>query len=221
MVFCQNCGNQIAQGLSFCPVCGFSIGQIPAQQHPQSYPQPYQQPTQPPMRPKSKAPIIAAIIIVVAIIFIIAIFAALFLGGEENKTVTMSVSELEDDLVTDSREDYQGYDYYYTMEYKSLDPGDTLLLRDEITDISYDYYDDETYIELDWEASFYFEGDLTYNYDVYDTVIIEFHIIHVSFDEDIYGYTYHFEGEVPREQWDSDDNEYSDDPLPQSIIRHA
>lgn len=168
--------------------------------------------------------IIGAVIVVV--IIIIVILAAVLIStskdgsdGGGGDTVTMSVAEYEDNINIQHELDYKGYDNYIKVLFNSLEPGDTLLLEDEITFI--DYYDndwDETEIELGNDRWYEFEGDLTDEFEVGDIVIIEFHVIYVSFEQILDGDTYHYEGETFQEQWDSELDEPSSEPLPRTII---
>ena len=139
--------------------------------------------------------------------------------GIEEKAITMSCDEIEDDMELEEKEDYKGYDYYFSMDYKSLEPGDTLHLKDEITDI--DYYGGVTEIYLDDDDDFRFEGDLTDEFDEGDIVIITLHVISIEYDESMGGSTFHIEGESFEEMWDSARNEPSEYPLSSSIIKHA
>jgi hypothetical protein len=140
---------------------------------------------------------------------------------EKEKVITMSVSELKDDIEYEMKADYQGYDIYYTSYYNSLDPGDTLRLEDRITDIYYEDYYDETHIELGDEMKFFYEGDLTDIFKENDRVFMIFHIIHYDFDYNLGGSKYHFEGENLKEIWEEDENSLSSDPLPPSFIQHV
>ena len=40
MAFCGNCGNQVAEGVKFCPSCGNAMQVAPANEQPQATPQP-------------------------------------------------------------------------------------------------------------------------------------------------------------------------------------
>lgn len=142
-------------------------------------------------------------------------------GGGGGKSITMSVDELQGDIEIDEEYDYQGYDRYYSFQFKSLNPGDTMNLKDTITEMDYDNSDDETFIELGDGPDFYFEGDLTDEFDMGDEVIITLHVIHDEWDEYRDGEECHFEYEFFEEMWDREDNEVENKVLPQSKIKHA
>jgi hypothetical protein len=165
--------------------------------------------------------IIAIIITVIIVIATILIFFMIMGPDEKENVITMSVSELKDDTENEMEVDYQGYDYYYTSFYSSVDPGDTLRLEDRITDIYYDENDDETFIQLGNEMTFFFEGDLTDIFQENDSVFMIFHIIHYDFDLSLGDTDYHFEGENLEEIWEEDENNLSSEPLPPSFIQHV
>jgi hypothetical protein len=165
--------------------------------------------------------IIAIIITVIIIIAMILVFFMIMGPDEKEKVITMSVSELKDDIEDDMKANYQGYDYYYTSFYNSLDPGDTLRLEDIITDIYYNDNHDETHIELGDEMKFFFEGDLTDIFQEDDRVFMIFHIVHYDFDLSLGDTEYRFEGENLKEIWEGDENSLSSDPLPPSFIQHV
>ncbi|UCE36578.1 MAG: zinc ribbon domain-containing protein [Thermoplasmata archaeon] len=215
MPFCQNCGNQVAEGFNVCPNCGQSIMQPQQayQQYPPQQQQPMQQPMQPtPMPPPaggpSKGPLLIGVVVAVVVVIIVAVFAMMMLGGNGNgKTVTMTAKELMDDITY--TEDTWGY--------KSLKPGDTLKIKDEIIYIASEYDDwyEETVTYFwfksehknedidDWYDSYWneyedyditFKGDLTDDFEEGDEVIITLHCIKVE--------KYGYEREVFREVWD-------------------
>ncbi|UCH89294.1 MAG: hypothetical protein JSV49_01210, partial [Thermoplasmata archaeon] len=163
--------------------------------HPQDTPRP---PPPPPSGggTSSKAPMIIAGIVVIIIIIAAALFF-LVMGPEDDddkgKTVKMNMADLENDLVIDDT----------GVNFKSLEPGDTLVIEDEITYIASDDYWGETvtYIwfesahegesENDWREVSYgevyyedydltFQGDLTDDYQEGDLVKVTLHVVDLT-----------------------------------------
>jgi len=96
----------------------------------------------------------------------------------------------------------------YQYGFRTLEPGDTLKIKDTITDIYYDDWEETTYIQF-VGGGLPFDGDLTKRFNVYDEVIITLHIIEIS------DYNYSFE--YFEEGWDGD----SYVPFPSSSIKLA
>jgi predicted amidophosphoribosyltransferase len=75
-MFCANCGNQINEGVAFCPQCGTAVGQAAQQQAPV---QPAQVPPQAPNNaPKQKLPgptLILMILSAVAVVILLPLLA--------------------------------------------------------------------------------------------------------------------------------------------------
>lgn len=230
MTLCPTCNSNLEYisdyGRWYCRYCRQYQQPLPHQPHPEQQPPAYQQPYQEPEPPPSSKWMIIGAVIVVIIIIVVILATVLISTSQDDgnggggKTVTMSVAEFEDNINIQHERDYRGYDNYIKVLFNSLEPGDTLLLKDEITDI---YYNDwnETEIIIGNDRWYDFEGDLTDEFELGDMVVIEMHVIYISFDQTSDGTTYHNEGEIFQEQWNSELNEPRSVPLPRSIITKA
>jgi len=115
--------------------------------------------------------------------------------------VTMTIKEYLDDQM----EEYDWSDYYTRLQ-ETLDDGDTLNIQDYISQINYISEDDKTSITFCHQEgyssycdSFYFEGDITDQYEKDDEVRITAHIKHVTFSDSGFDY----DMEIFEEQWES------------------
>lgn len=113
--------------------------------------------------------------------------------------VTMNIKEYTDNILLDS--DWYSY---FNFLLKTLDDGDTLIIQDKISTISYRPEVDATSITFcHWEGntgvceSFYFEGDITNQYQKGDQIRITVHIKNVTF----FGSRYNYDMEIFEEQW--------------------
>lgn len=138
------------------------------------------------------------------------------------KTLTMTAKEFNDDASVKIG------DTYFTIACNSLEDGDTLILQDTITNISYDSVTNSTMVKFEWTngiASFStnlaFEGNITGSYIVGDNVNITQKIKHVTFSYQNLAYDI----ELFEDQWVSEEYFTSHvttgnqlKPLPQSCI---
>lgn len=127
--------------------------------------------------------------------------------NDNPETFEMNVYEYGEDQIFD----YDIYSYF-TLEQLSLEPGDTVILTDNISSITYDSENDTTkinicsYVEKDGGGQqghchdFKFIGDLTSEYDEYDSVSITVTMKRVRFSDD--GFIYDLE--IFAEQWVDD-----------------
>jgi len=144
-------------------------------------------------------------------------------GSTTGKTLTMTAKELFND--TDLNISVNGF----TMNFKSLEDGDTLILQDAITNISYNSTTNTTTVEFEWTNGIatntlkpVFEGNITDSYKVGDQVKITEKIKKVTFTYQ----TAAFDMELFADQWESQDYFISNagsslgglKPLPQSSI---
>jgi len=140
------------------------------------------------------------------------------------KTVTMTARELQNDVSSDT-----DWSTYYTMLYTSLDDGDSLIIQDTVSNISYNLDTDTTTLTFEWiedgennSLALYFEGDITITYQPGDKVKISVKIEYVKFSYE----DFNFELEIYEEQWVSKEYFKSNmdsggegiKPLPQSSI---
>ena len=139
-------------------------------------------------------------------------------NGTTGKTITMTAKEHFND-----KETIQGPDNNITINFKSLDDGDTLVIQDTIFKINYDYIIDKTIVLFAWgegnesdSMMFEFEGNITGSYFIDDEVRITVKIKQVIFT---YQNVPH-DMELYEEQWVNEEyfntNRYK--PLPQSCI---
>ena len=112
-----------------------------------------------------------------------------------NKTVVMNAQQLYDDIIVENKENS------YLFDYKSLEEGDTLIIRDVISNISYNKEYNATRVTFTYGKnqtySPAFEGNLTGLLMVGDLVEIKVHIKHVKFEYNNKLYDL----EVYSEQW--------------------
>ncbi|UCE36580.1 MAG: hypothetical protein JSW00_13830 [Thermoplasmata archaeon] len=222
--------------MTICPYCGIDFVQPQAAQQ-------YPPQQQPPSKAPSKGPLIIGIVLAVVVVIIIAVFAVIMLDGDGNgkdngngdkngkengngdeSAITMTFAELIEDVESSEN----------TLEFKTLEPGDTLKIEDEIVYIAseYDEWDEETVTYIwfksahksedidDWyddywddyyNYDFTFKGNLTNDFDVEDDVVVTLHVIKI----DMYGY----EREYFEEMWDEDAQTVQN--LPSSCIKKA
>lgn len=125
-------------------------------------------------------------------------------GGTTGNTYTWTAEEFEDDLTFDT-----DWETYFKMVFGTLADGDTLILQDTISEISYDSLTDRTTITFDTSEggdisssiNNNFEGDITDTYQVGDEVKITVTIKHVEFTDDSTGTSMDYELEIFEEQW--------------------
>lgn len=142
-------------------------------------------------------------------------------------TVIMTAKEHSDDKFTDT-----DWITYITIFYNSLEDGDSLIIRDIISNISYDSDTDTTTVTFEWTENGVtssltpvFAGDLTGSFQPGDEANISVKIKHVTFSyEDM-----NYDLEIYEEQWESQDYFISNvgsalgglKPLPQRSIAKA
>lgn len=145
-------------------------------------------------------------------------------NSENNGKTTTTLTALEtfQDIAT-------SFDNCTMKNYKSFNDGDVITIRDIISEISYVDYKVPSYTEVTLPVSeivglyFLFEGDITTDYNIDDTVQISFHIKHVNFT--IYDETlkkdFCFDLEIPEEGFNQSYCEETRDVImPQSCISH-
>ena len=128
-------------------------------------------------------------------------------NNQGSKTVTMSAQELLEDRKYSMG--VSGGVWTAKIDYSSLKEGDTLIIKDKISDIK--YTSDGTAITFDvnytfsasnvtfTELDFMFEGNLTDNYAVGDTVSITLTIYHTTYSNETSGFSLDYE--VFKEGW--------------------
>jgi hypothetical protein len=148
--------------------------------------------------PTSKSKFIFGGVIVIIIIIILASYFLLVIPKEdEGNKYTMSFQELIDDM-----EDPNDF-----SDFKTLEPGDTVIVEDTISDIDYDGAKTQITFESYDAGEFVFLGDLTDEYDYGDKIRITLHIIVIEYDGK--------EFEFFKEMWDGESIVF----LPDNVIR--
>lgn len=113
-MFCKNCGNQIADGIAFCPVCNTATGVAPVQQQVPYYPQAPMMP--PPPKKKSKLPVI---LISVAVVAVVAVVALVLIFGDSNVSIVKDgyLTEYSEKITVGEAFD----DYFASPEWKAFE----------------------------------------------------------------------------------------------------
>ena len=158
------------------------------------------------------------------ICFVLTIFLCGCAENQDNntishKTYTWTARQLIDDIPQDL-----DLSLDYKLLYNSLKDGDTLIIQDTISNISYNFDVNTTTITFEWiegeEKNSYdiiFEGNLTKLYQKNTNVNIQLTIKYVNFSYE----SLIFELEIFKEQWISFDEfiENGLKPLPSSCIK--
>lgn len=144
------------------------------------------------------------------------------------KTVYMDAQELVDDFIFTTK--ISGGKMQWIYNYKTLNEGDTLILTDQICNITYQsfmynatiiHFDVENYSKMGVnasEVSFFFEGNLIDEYFIGDTVTIIVTIKHIIYTNETNGMS--LDMEVFEENWDEDNfiQNFFSQILPRSCI---
>jgi len=103
-------------------------------------------------------------------------------------------------------------------DYKSLNSGDKIIIRDTISKSIHDQTADVTYIEFESFTGYpvVFQGDLSYKFQLGDMVDLTVHILTVSFFDIIDNETWTVTLETFKEGWDTSDNSLV--PIPQKYL---
>lgn len=126
-------------------------------------------------------------------------------NGATGNEFRMNTSQLHDDMEVQT-----DFATYMTMDFKSMDEGDTLIFMDTISEIQYLTDIDATKIvftitvgETEWiSTQFFFNGDITDTYAVGDLVKITVTIKHVTLS-DVQGMD--VDMETYEEAWESEE----------------
>ena len=124
------------------------------------------------------------------------------------QTYTWTAKQFIDDMIVDT--DWtDGLELLYT----TLKDGDTLIIQDTISEVSYDSETDITTITFEWTLegegisafSPNFEGNLTDTYSAGDDVEITVTMKYVTFSDDSTGESYTYELEIFEKTWTNKD----------------
>jgi len=130
------------------------------------------------------------------------------------KTVIMSLKELNEDFnyTIDSN------NYTYTTYFETLNPGDTLIIRDNISEKRATGNTTLLLLSSLENGGFYFDANLT-DYNVGDEIEITLHISEDIFKKENNGQMWTLDFEVLKEGWDFE--QHTTKPLPANTIRHV
>ncbi|KAA0006813.1 MAG: hypothetical protein FE045_01870 [Thermoplasmata archaeon] len=150
-------------------------------------------------------------ILILSIIVLLAVFiaGAFILKSHNNdhtkaKTIVMDVGEYLNDGIYEKN--YTTHEFH--LEYRSLDPGDILIIKDKIIQKPKYGFDDVTKRNVTrltiggnttWPIVIYVDRDVTNKYKMGDLIEIKLHIKHYDFYEEWNNATWHIWGEFPKE----------------------
>ncbi len=153
------------------------------------------------------------------LVFALASVAILLLTGcvTEGKTVIMNMDELGKDI----EENMDNSSATYYQGFKSLNKGDILIIKDEISSITYrqDYNATIIHFASNNSSSLVFEGDLTGKFDNGDNVRIKLHIIEDKYNITYQGREWSIDLEMYKEGWDT--SRHTIKMLPSDVISEA
>ena len=125
------------------------------------------------------------------------------------------------ELIDDYKSTYNWAAAYQTENFTSLKEGDIIILRDQISNLTYQVDEDATYIEFNSSTglgnSFPIQGNITESFRIGDIVEIRLHVIKVIFSTLDNDRMVTIERETFKEYWDASNNTYIPVP-PQYII---
>ena len=164
---------------------------------------------------------------IISLIFVIFLTLVLLISGctsnndaNGGNTFTITAKELNDHAK------FVNTNSTLSILYDQYENGDTLIIKDTISNVTYDQTFDATGITFTWQSgmrSFAFQGDITNKYKDGDKVKITVHLKHVTFS---YNGT-NYDMEVFAEEWVSQSyfienfNIYPFNFLPASCIEKA
>ena len=128
-------------------------------------------------------------------------------GNSKDDDITTGITMTTREYYEDQETDFD-WTSYYTQLQNSLEDGDTLNIQDTVSLIKYWFEDDKTSITFTWQEgynatsiSFYFEGNITNEFNVDDEVKITVNIKHVTFS----AIGYDWDMDLFEEQWVSEE----------------
>jgi len=141
------------------------------------------------------------------------------IDNEQDEPIVMTFGE----LIADYKSTYNWEAAYRIENFTSLTHGDTLILRDQIYNIS--YLADENITQIEFNSSIGLEnffpilGNITGSFSIGDTVEIRLHIIKVTFSRIENERSVTIERETYKEGYDTSTNTYI--PVPAQYITLA
>ena len=129
---------------------------------------------------------------------IVAIF--MLLGCVGTKTYTMNMNEVLKDMVTNTNTTQ----HTYYSGFKTLNKGDTLIIKDSIFNMTYNQRYNATLVLFSSNKSngLIFAGDITNDFKDGEKVKVTLHIIEDKFDYTYQGQTWKIDMEYYKEGWD-------------------
>jgi len=139
--------------------------------------------------------------------------------GDNGGTITMTFNE----FMTGYHQNIDNQSRIITMYFQNLDPGDTLIITDTISTITYNETWGYTGVAFTSyaESDFPIEGDITDEFTPGERVEIRVHVISTSFTQEhpSTGETWTFNLEALEEEWDDTAKTFM--PFPADCIHHA
>jgi hypothetical protein len=104
---------------------------------------------------------------------------------------------------------------------ESFDDGDTIIIKDQINSLTYNYSENVTTIRFSSYPStdVSVQGNITDEFQEGDRVTLTSSIIHVTFLQQLQGESWTFHYETFKDGWDTDTNSRA--PFPQTTLEHA
>ena len=123
-----------------------------------------------------------------------------------------------DELMKDGKQNIDNENFTYTYDYKSLNDGDTVIIKDTIH--SKEIRGNDTFLTFESNSTLgmYFIGNLT-DFNAGDKVKIVLHISRDTFVKTYGAQTWSFDFEIFEEGWDFD--QHIPIPFPPSVIKHV
>lgn len=134
----------------------------------------------------------------------------------ENNVITMTMEQLNNDYNLSIDNNTRRA----TLVYKSLDEGDTLIIRDTLNSMTYNASGEYTLIDFESSANSFtsIEGDITTVFKKGDRIELTLHVINIIYTRSnpYTGEIWTFEHEAFKEGWDSENATFI--PIPQQYI---
>ena len=151
--------------------------------------------------------------LVVAAIAVCSLMLAGCTEKASGKTVVMSLKELNDDF----NYSIDSANFTYTTYFETLNPGDTLIIRDNISEKKATGNTTLLLLSSLENGGFYFDANLT-DYNVGDEIEVTLHISEDIFYKENNGQMWKLDFEVLEEGWDFE--QHTTKPLPADTIKH-
>ncbi len=151
--------------------------------------------------------------LVVAAIAVCSLMLAGCTEKASGKTVVMSLKELNDDF----NYSIDSANFTYTTYFETLDPGDTLIIRDNISEKKATGNTTLLLLSSLENGGFYFDANLT-DYNVGDEIEVTLHISEDIFYKENNGQMWKLDFEVLEEGWNFE--QHTTKPLPADTIKH-